>query len=113
MQDIQVIIRSSSKIEPRQSRRHGISERRLLTFDDTKLQNIILIETEQGAEIELHEIVTSESIFILSGSYEVILDTGSQPLNSGDLAYFHPHSSHGLRCVHGPGSFLVIFAPSS
>jgi quercetin dioxygenase-like cupin family protein len=113
MEDVQVIIRNSSTIEPSQSRRHGILERRLLTSDDTKLQNVILVETEQGTEVEPHEIFTSESIFILSGSYEVVLETGTRPLNTGDLAFFHPHSSHGLRCVSGPGSFLVIFAPSS
>jgi quercetin dioxygenase-like cupin family protein len=113
MEDIPVIIRSSSKIEAKQSRRQGILERKLLTADDTKFQNVILTETEQGAEVELHEISTSESIFILSGSYEVVLEIGSHPLNTGDLVFFHPQSSHGLRCVHGPGSYLVIFAPSS
>ena len=74
-------------------------------------QNIVLIESAQDAEVEVHEVGKSESLFILEGEYEVISSDEVELLNPGDLVYFAPQTSHGLRCVRGPGRFLAIFAP--
>lgn len=101
----------SSSIEAQPTRRERIRERRLLTQEESSYQNVVLIETEQDAEVELHEVGNSESLFVLDGQYEVISSDAAEPLHPGDLVYFPPQTSHGLRCVKGPGRFLAIFAP--
>jgi quercetin dioxygenase-like cupin family protein len=102
----------SNLIEQQPTRRAGIKERRILKPEDSSYQNIVIIEAEEGAIVELHQITTSESIFVFKGIFEITLPDQSQTLEAGDLCYFHPMSSHGIRCVKGPGQFLLIFAPS-
>jgi quercetin dioxygenase-like cupin family protein len=105
------IVKRASEILPQSSRRAGIKERRLITQGDSSYQNIILVDAEQGAEVELHEIKTSESIFIMKGAFEFILPESSEITTEGDVYHFPPGTSHGLRCTKGPGQFLVIWAP--
>jgi quercetin dioxygenase-like cupin family protein len=105
------IIRRSSLQVPQPSKRKGINECRLLTLGDSKSQNIVLVETDPGAEVELHELRTSESIFVLKGTYELILPGTTEILKEADLVYFEPYTLHGLRCIQGTGRCLVIFAP--
>jgi quercetin dioxygenase-like cupin family protein len=109
--DPPLIVRSTS-LKPGPTRRRGLQERRLLTFKNSPYQNLVLIEMEEGAEVELHRVETSESLFVLQGAFEVIFPNGSQPLEVGDLCYFPPKTWHGLRCTRGAGQFLIVFAPS-
>ena len=102
----------SSAMIAQPTRRKGISERRLLTCADSHQQNIVLIEIEQGAEVEVHEVSNSESLFILEGEYEVLSSDTTETLYPGDLVHFPPRTFHGLRCAEGPGRFLAIFAPA-
>lgn len=106
------ILKKSSVLTSQQSRRRGIKERRLLTPEDSPYQNVVLIDAEHGAEVEVHQIATSESLFVLRGTFEVVLPDSTQTIRAGDICYFPPKTSHGLRCADGPGQFLVIFAPS-
>jgi quercetin dioxygenase-like cupin family protein len=106
-----MILRKSSLLAPQPTRRRGIKERRLLTPEDSPYQNVALIDAEHGAEVEIHPIATSESIFVLRGAFEVVLPDSTQPIRAGDIFYFPPKTIHGLRCADGPGQFLVIFAP--
>lgn len=102
---------SNKKVQP--TRRLGVREQRLLTQSESPYQNIVFLETDQGAEVELHKIDNSESLFILDGQFEVFSSDTSEMLKQGDLVYFSPQTSHGLRCVEGPGRFLAIFAPGT
>jgi quercetin dioxygenase-like cupin family protein len=105
------VVRGAS-LKPSPTRRRGVRERRLLTYEHSSHQNLILIDMEPGAEVELHEVKTSESILVLQGTFEVILPTATETLEPGDLCYFPPRTSHAMRCTGGPGQFLVVFAPS-
>lgn len=105
------IIRQSVPMVPHPTRRNGITERRLLTSEDSSHQHVILIDTEYGAEVEFHPVEASESFFVLKGSFEVLLPDSTQIIGAGDLCHFPPKTSHGLRCIDGPGQFLVVFAP--
>jgi quercetin dioxygenase-like cupin family protein len=109
--DPPLIVKSAS-LKPSPTRRQGLQERRLLTFKNSPYQNLVLIEMEDGAEVELHRVETSESMFVLQGAFEVIFPNESQTLEAGDLCYFPPKTWHGLRCTGGPGQFLIVFAPS-
>jgi quercetin dioxygenase-like cupin family protein len=106
------IVRKSSHLAQEETRRIGIKERKLLLPEDSPHQNIVLIDADEGAEVELHSIGNSESIIILKGRFEVILPNSIQTLEEGDLCYFHPKSAHGLHCTQGPGQFVAIFAPT-
>jgi len=112
MSEVQPIFRKSSLLAQQPTRRAGIKERRLLSPEDSSYQNIVIINTDDGAEVELHQITTSESIFVLKGTFEVTLPDSSQTLEAGDFCYFPPKTSHGIQCVEGPGQFFVVFAPS-
>ena len=105
------IIRRSSTMEPVPTRRRGIAERNLLTAGDSSYQHLVLIDAEYGSDVELHSVETSESIFVLKGSFEVLLPDTTQIIGTGDLCYFLPKTVHGLRCIDGPGQFLAIFSP--
>jgi quercetin dioxygenase-like cupin family protein len=107
------IIRQSSPMVPLPTRRNGIRERRLLASEDSSHQHITLIDAEYGAEVEFHAVESSESFFVLKGSFEVLLAETTHIIGAGDLCHFPPKSSHGLRCIDGPGQFLVIFAPGA
>ncbi|KOF07232.1 hypothetical protein AC739_19545, partial [Planococcus glaciei] len=106
------LYRKSTLLEPKQSRREGLKERLLLSQRESCHQNVVLVDIEQDAEVELHQIQNSESIFVLKGIFEVILQDSTQRIEPGDLYYFPPHTSHGLICKEGPGQFLAIFSPS-
>ena len=93
-------------------RHRGMRQRRLLTENDSAAQNVILVESEMGAEVEMHEIHTSESIFVLEGTFDLLLADRTERLGANDLAHCEAGSLHGLRCTDGPGRCLVVFAPS-
>jgi quercetin dioxygenase-like cupin family protein len=111
MNSDQLILRRGSRQTPKPTRRAGIKERRLLTERDSPYQNIAIMDVDHGAEVEIHRIVTSESIYVLGGKFEVILSDSRQKIGTGDICYFPPRTFHGLRCAEGPGQLLVIFAP--
>ena len=61
-----------------------------MTHEHSEHQNIVLIDIDQGAEVEVHEVANSESLYILKGEYEVIFSDRVELLNPGDLVYFAP-----------------------
>ena len=106
------LVRKGIYIESQQTRRSGIRERRLLTIEDSPHQNVLIFEVEEGAEVEFHQIHTSESLYILEGIFEIFSRVSKNSLSPGDLVHFPSSSSHGMRCVQGPGRYLGIFAPA-
>jgi len=94
------------------TRREGLQERRLITPSDSEHQNLVLIDAEDGAEVELHPVSNSESFFVLEGEIQVFGADWSELLGPGDSCYFPPAMEHGVRVVRGPAQFLIVFAPS-
>ena len=107
----EVVIRCLGDLPSNPTRRDGISEKRLLSAQDSSFQNIVHLDAEEGSEVEFHRISTSESIFIMNGTFEILLNGGPRTAGPGCLIHFPPGNSHGFRCVKGPGQFLAIFAP--
>lgn len=106
------VIITSNDVRPRNTRRKGIKERILLGRMQSSLQNIVMIEASEGAEVEMHEVKAAESIYILSGKFQILTPLNvAYELKVGDLCYCEPGSQHALRCKNGPGVFLAIFAP--
>ncbi len=106
------IVKHLSQLPPTPARRPGFTERRLLTGPDSPHQNVILVDAVEGAEVELHPVPNSESIFMVAGAAEVFDASTRQKLGPGDLAHFPPGASHGMKIVSGPARYLVIFAPA-
>jgi quercetin dioxygenase-like cupin family protein len=109
----EVLVRRSKAMSPGPTRRGGIQERRLITPADSSYQNVVLVDANEDAEVEFHLVVNSESLFILSGTFEVRLNNNDvEVVQPGDLIYFPSNYSHALRCAKGPGQLLAIFAPA-
>lgn len=109
------IVRRSGEMAFSETKRKNVFEKRLILPEESQYQNVVLVEAQQGAEIELHKINNSESIFVLRGTFEVIFPDSSEDtkLEAGDICYFNPETLHGLRCIDGPGQILVIFSPKN
>jgi quercetin dioxygenase-like cupin family protein len=105
------LIRLRSEASPKPSRRPGLAETILLGVEDCRTHNVVLVTVEAGSEVEVHEVSTHETLYVLSGAYELVLAEGNRNLGPGDLAYFEPGSAHGLACTSGPGQIVIIFAP--
>jgi len=106
------VIRRSGVMQARPTRRTGIDERRLVGPELSEHQNLVLIDAQEGAEVELHEVSNSESFFVLEGELLVSGNGWQEPLGPGDLCYFPPGMEHAVRVVRGPARFLVVFAPA-
>ena len=96
---------------PQATRRAGLLERRLLGAEWSAHQNLVLIDAEEGAEVELHQVANSESFFVIRGALLVSGPGVEEALGPGDLCHFHPGMEHAVRIVSGPAQFLVVFAP--
>jgi quercetin dioxygenase-like cupin family protein len=94
------------------ARRAGFRERRLLTAADSKHQNLIHVEADTGAEVELHPVPNSESLYVLEGIIDFTAPGFAERLGPGDLVHFQPGAAHGMKVVQGPAKYLVIFAPA-
>ena len=111
MPDHAIVIKRSSEMTPAETRREGLYERLLLSSADSLHQNAVLFDAREGMEVEYHPIVTGESLFIMSGVHEVVLEDRRETLAAGDIVYFPPGSEHGMKCIE-PGQYLAVFAPS-
>ncbi len=110
--EVRPVIRRSTGMEVLPTRRSGIGERRLLGPELSAQQNLVLIDADEGAQVELHEVPNSESFFVLEGELLVSGTGWQEVLRVGDLCYFQPGMEHAVRVTRGPARFLVVFAPS-
>ncbi len=106
------IVKQLGHVPPTPTRRAGFTERRLLTGADSPYQNVILVDAVAGAEVELHPVPNSESIFMVSGRAEVFDGSTRSVLGPNDFVHFPPGAAHGMKIVEGPARYLVIFAPA-
>lgn len=108
------IFKSSNAIAFSATKRKGIVEKKLILPEESVYQNIILVKSDPGSEVELHKISNSESFFVLKGTYEIVFPNYAENifLKEGDICYFNPETYHGLRCIDGPGQIYVVFSPS-
>lgn len=75
-------------------------------------QNVVLIDAEPGATVELHPVSNSESFFVLEGRLEIFGENFREQLGPGDFCHFSPDMTHGVKITEGPARFLVTFAPA-
>jgi quercetin dioxygenase-like cupin family protein len=113
MTNDKIIINRSSERRWSDERRPGMKSQMLLGPAQSNHQNVLLVHTDEGALVEPHEILNSESMYFLEGTFVISLHDRSDELIAGDFCYFAPGTVHGLQCIKGPGRFLVVFAPGA
>jgi len=94
------------------TRRTGIRQRSLVGPGDSPHQNLVMIEADAGAEVELHSVENSESFVILEGALEIFGDDYRERLSAGDTCTFPPGHAHGVKIGDEPARYLVVFAPA-
>ena len=65
---------------------------------------------EKGVQVPTHSHIHEQCGYIISGSFQVIIDEQEFTLKSGDSYYVNPNQKHGLKCIE-EGKFLDIFTP--
>ena len=106
------IFRIARDLPATPGRRPGFRERRLLTREHSPHQNVIHVEADAGAEVEMHPVPNSESLYVIAGTIDFTAPGVTRRLAAGDLAHFQPGAAHGMKVVEGPAEYLVIFAPA-
>ncbi len=107
--DSPIIVRGGP-LEP--TRRPGIRQRRLVGPDDSPHQNLVLVEADAGARVELHPVPNSESFFVLDGELVVFGDGYRERIGAGETCHFPPGHAHGVEVGEAGARFLVVFAPA-
>ena len=108
MNNIHVIKGVDIKLKP--SKRPGITTVQLLGPKKSPYQNIAIAHYKTGASVEMHQTNVPESIYILSGRFDLVLDLGTKKLEPGDTVYFPIGTSHGIDCK-ATGTCLLFFTP--
>ena len=95
----------------RDSRRPGIRQQPMLSPESGAAQNLVLVEYEEGAAVEMHETHVPETIFVISGQLVLDLPGGPVGLGPQEAVYFEPGTSHGMHVEAGPCRCLLVFSP--
>jgi quercetin dioxygenase-like cupin family protein len=91
--------------------RTGVRAKALLPPSSGAGHNLILVEYEAGAVVEMHTTHTPESIFVLDGQVVFNTPQGEITLGPDDAVHFDPGTEHGMQAIGGPAKCLVIFTP--
>jgi quercetin dioxygenase-like cupin family protein len=91
--------------------RPGIRAKALLPQTSGASHNLILVEYEAGAVVEMHATHAPESIFVLDGQVQVKTPQGEIILGPDDAVHFDPGTEHGMQTLDGPARCLVMFTP--
>lgn len=72
---------------------------------------IVRVWFEKGAVGQVHSHRHSQSTYVESGSFEVLVDGAKRVLGAGDSFYIAPHLDHGAVCLE-PGVLIDTFSPA-
>ena len=106
------VIRRGADAKFAPSRRPGIRQWPMVGPDASPDQNLVLVEADAGADVELHPVPNSESFHVLAGELEVFGEGYRERLTAGDTCLFPAGHAHGVKVGGEPARFLVVFAPA-
>ncbi len=72
---------------------------------------IVRVWFDKGAVGQVHSHRHSQSSYVESGSFEVLVDGERRVLKAGDCFYIAPHLDHGAVCLE-PGVLIDTFSPA-
>ncbi len=85
----------------------GIS-RQIMGYDGQLM--LVKIKFEKGAIGYLHQHFHSQSSYVVSGKFEVVINDVKQVLEAGDGFYVQPDAPHGAVCLES-GILIDAFSP--
>lgn len=85
----------------------GIS-RQIMGYDGQLM--LVKIKFEKGAIGYLHQHFHSQSSYVASGKFEVVINDVKQILEAGDGFYVEPDALHGVLCLES-GVLIDAFSP--
>ena len=105
------VIKSAGGLEPKATKRSGVTERVLLSREECPHQNVAIIDLAEHAVVEIHPSPTSESFYVLEGTVAMVFPDGERILATGDFCHMPGGVQHGVRAEGGAARMMVIFAP--
>ena len=82
--------------------------RQILGYDPHIM--LVKVEFEAGAVGAVHQHYHSQSTYICSGKFEVLIDGQKRILSAGDGYCVEPDMVHGLSCIE-KGIAIDVFSP--
>ncbi len=82
--------------------------RQIMGFDTNMM--MVKVKFKKGAIGYEHQHFHSQSSYIASGKFEVIINGEKKVLNPGDGFYVEPYTLHGARCLD-EGVLIDVFSP--
>ena len=86
----------------------GIS-RQIMGYDDQLM--LVKVKFEKGAIGYEHQHIHSQSTYIASGKFEVMINGEKKILEAGDGFYVKPNVPHGALCIES-GILIDAFSPA-
>ncbi len=82
--------------------------RQIMGFDGQIM--LVKVKFEKGAIGYVHEHYHSQSTYVVSGTFEVMIGGEKRVLQAGDGFYIEPDISHGAVCLD-EGILIDVFSP--
>ncbi len=82
--------------------------RQIMGFDATMM--MVKVKFEKGAIGYEHQHFHTQSSYVVSGKFEVILNGEKRILEAGDGFYAEPNTLHGAFCIE-EGVLIDVFSP--
>lgn len=96
-----------SKEIPWETVGEGVS-RQILGYDGQLM--LVKVRFEKGAIGYVHEHYHSQSTYVVSGKFEVMINGEKKVLEGGDGFYIEPDAPHGAVCLES-GILIDVFSP--
>lgn len=71
---------------------------------------LVKVRFEKGAIGYVHEHYHSQSTYVVSGKFEVMINGEKKVLEGGDGFYIEPDAPHGAVCLES-GILIDVFSP--
>jgi quercetin dioxygenase-like cupin family protein len=85
----------------------GLS-RQIMGYDGQLM--LVKVKFEKGAIGYVHEHFHSQTTYVVSGKFEVMINGEKKILEGGDGFYIEPDAPHGAVCLEG-GILIDVFSP--
>ncbi len=85
----------------------GLS-RQIMGYDGQLM--LVKVKFEQGAIGYVHEHFHSQTTYVVSGKFEVMINGEKKILEGGDGFYIEPDAPHGAVCLEA-GILIDVFSP--
>ncbi len=83
-------------------------KRKILGYNDKIM--MVLVDFSDNIVAPTHHHFHSQCTYILSGTFEVIIDGKTSLLKEGDSFVVPPNKTHGVKCIQS-GLLLDAFSP--